>query len=97
MTTTRSLRQLLAAGAVILSLHGIALGSPTAEEFLPCHRLAAEVLQRCLDERPGYANDACWEQARSAQQRCYRDVSRAHVPDKARIEAERKASAKTDL
>lgn len=84
-------QSLAALAATMLCAHGIALASPTVQEFLPCHRLAADVLQRCLDQRPGYHNDECWERAKTAQRQCYRQVSDAHAPDKARVDAEKKA------
>lgn len=85
-------RQRRCALPVLLCLAmGIATASPTPNEYTHCHQLAAQRLQRCLDERPGYANDHCWDGARKAQQQCYADVVAAHVPDRARIEAERRA------
>lgn len=95
--TCKALRTPLAFVFTLLVAHGAALASPTAEEFLPCHKMAADMLQRCLDGRPGYENDACWAEAKTAQQRCYRSVNKAHRPDKARIEAERRAAAPGNL
>ena len=65
--------------------------SPTANEYQQCHRAAAEYLQRCLDERPGYDNAQCWDRAKKLQAKCYADVRASHYPDPRRREAEEAA------
>ncbi|TMS57195.1 hypothetical protein MW7_014675 [Imbroritus primus] len=68
-----------------------AIASPTADEYLPCHRQAARALEMCLDAAPGGFHDDCWKRGRAYQQACYRTVKAAHVPDRKRIDAMRRA------
>lgn len=75
----------------ILNSHlPLAVASPTSNEYLPCHQIAASVLQHCLDEIPGYADDKCWDEAKRVKSACYEKVVESHhVPDKSRVEAEK--------
>lgn len=78
---------------VLWTLHwSSAVASPTSNEYEPCHRTAAALLQACLDENPGSINDTCWTKARSANQSCYTMVNDQHrKPDRKEVEARRKA------
>src|SRR5436190_2215491 len=49
----------------------VAVASPTSNEFLPCHQMASSVLLHCLDEKPGYSADNCWDSARKVNDTCY--------------------------
>ncbi len=67
-----------------------AVASPTSNEYLPCHQMAASALQHCLDEIPGYADDKCWDEAKRVKSACYGKVVESHHgPDRNRIEAEK--------
>ncbi len=79
--------------ALFMSVSALSAASPTANEYLPCHQATAMTLQRCLDQRPGYKNDACWREAQQANTACYQQVKASHAPDPARIEAEKRARA----
>lgn len=84
-------------GCLILPIalwFSLAAASPTANEFTPCHQAASASLFQCLEENPGYTNDACWDTARRRQTACYASVQERHRPDKARIEAKEKAMKK---
>ena len=67
------------------------VASPTSNEFLPCHKGASALLWYCLDERPGYSADNCWDRARKYNDTCYANVRKRHRPDPDRIKAEKKA------
>ena len=73
---------------------GVAVASPTSNEFLPCHQMASSRLLHCLDERPGYGADNCWDSARKVNDTCYADVRKSHRPDADMIEAKKKAMEK---
>lgn len=65
-----------------------AYASPTPDEYRQCHQLAAQSVQRCLDERPGYDSAPCWRSAQDAQAKCYADLRASHRPDPKRRAAE---------
>ena len=85
-----SLLRMAGCAALMLALPA-AIASPTANEYLPCHRQAARVLEMCLDDAPGGLHNACWKQARAHQEACYHEVRAAHVPDRKRTAAMRRA------
>jgi bifunctional DNA-binding transcriptional regulator/antitoxin component of YhaV-PrlF toxin-antitoxin module len=93
MTTGNKLWRAAPLAAILLNASPV-WASPTSDEYRPCHRLAAEVLQRCLDERPGYENAPCWDKAKTAQVSCYADVRANHRPDPKRRAAEEAARQK---
>jgi hypothetical protein len=69
--------------------------SPTSYDFLPCHKLASSMLLYCLDEKPGYVNDDCFDKARLGKDACYLGVSEKYTqPDDNRIKAEKEAIKK---
>ena len=72
----------------------LAAASPTASEFLPCHRLATALPAQCLDATPGSGHEPCWDSARRKHDACYEEVRASHVPDRKRIEAAKKAAEK---
>lgn len=67
------------------------MASPTSDEFVPCHQMASEVLLVCLNDHAGQTGDTCWDAARRNNETCYDRVFARHRPDKARIEAEKRA------
>lgn len=82
---------------LVLALAGqvsLATASPTANEFLPCHRLATALLAQCLDATPGSEHELCWDSARRKHDACYEEVRASHVPDRKRIAAAKKAAEK---
>lgn len=85
-----SLWRLVGGVALVAALPG-AIASPTADEYLPCHRQAARFLEMCLDAAPGGFHDDCWKRGRAHQQACYRAVKAAHAPDRKRTDAMRRA------
>jgi len=75
----------------------VALASPTADEFLPCHQIASSALLKCfkcLDQSHGYNSGKCWDSARALNEACYAKVSESHRPDAARIEAAKQTAGK---
>ena len=73
----------------------LALASPTSDEYLKCHRLAAATLTACLDQAPGQAPKKCWVTSERANRNCYRAVQLDHQPDGARRAAAQKAAQAT--
>ena len=69
----------------------LALASPTSNEYLKCHHMAAATLTACLDQAPGQAPKKCWVTSERANRHCYRAVQLDHQPDRARREAAQKA------
>lgn len=82
------------AGGFLAFYCSVAVASPTPNEFLPCHQMAASVLMKCLDQNPGYADDHCWDAARHQNAACYAKVQASHQPDRERIEAAKEAMEK---
>jgi hypothetical protein len=76
---------------LLSAFYSLAIASPTSNEYLPCHKMAASMLLNCLDERPGYVNDQCWESSRHQTNVCYAEVKKSHRPDPDMIEAKKKA------
>ena len=72
-----SARALLLACCAVLAAWS-AHASPTDNEYQACHRLAAKLLQHCLDEAPGRAQPQCFARARRANEACYADVRERH-------------------
>ncbi|WP_143072502.1 MULTISPECIES: hypothetical protein [unclassified Variovorax] len=69
-----------------------ALASPTSNEYLPCHALAARTLQSCLDASPGAEGTPCWPESRRARDRCYAEVRASHDRHNPRTQAMREAA-----
>jgi hypothetical protein len=58
-----------------LFIAGVVSASPTSDDFKLCHSLSSEVLKGCLDSSAGYLQgNVCWQEAQSANRRCYLDV-----------------------
>ena len=81
-------------GISLFMIPAITLASPTPNEYLPCHRLAAATLQACLDHGHETANQDCWNESRQRNATCYREVKLSHspVPHRERKAAEQKAA-----
>jgi hypothetical protein len=70
-------------GLSLVISHG-AWASPTPEDYRQCHRMAATVMQRCLDEAPGARHgNQCWEMSRQTQKTCYREMRTSLPPQSA--------------
>lgn len=78
-------------GICLFSISAITLASPTANEYLPCHRQAAASLQACLDHSPGAENQGCWRESQQRNASCYREVKLSHAPA---LHREREAAAR---
>lgn len=79
---------------LLSAFYSLAIASPTPNEYSRCHQMAASLLLNCLNERPGYVNEKCWETSRHQTNVCYKEVIKSHRPDPAKIEAENKAIEK---
>lgn len=69
-----------------------ALASPTSNEYLKCHRLAAASLMTCLDQEPGKAPKKCWSASERENRNCYRELRQDHQPNAARRAAAQEAA-----
>ena len=75
----------------------LALASPTSNEYLKCHRMAAAALTACLDQATGNLPKKCWVSSERANRNCYRSVQLDHQPDGARRAAAQKAALASGL
>lgn len=80
-----------------LGCFSLAVASPTPNEYVPCHQQAVQTLSACLEKNPGQNNSHCWNESQHANNVCYAGVRDGHLPDKARINAEKKAAAESAL
>ncbi|SET71421.1 hypothetical protein [Thalassotalea agarivorans] len=62
------------------------LASPTANEFVPCKKLAVKLLEHCLADD----EDHCWQRSKNAHDKCVSDVFKSHR-DPAYLEARKQA------
>jgi len=60
--------------------------SPTANEFVPCKKLAVARLDHCLKED----DNNCWSKSKASYHSCRKNVIKRHTPDLERIMAEKK-------
>ena len=68
--------------------------SPTANEFVPCKKLAVAVLEHCLDSD----EKECWKKSKARFKSCHKNVIESHSRDtkalrKAAEEQKRKEEA----
>lgn len=73
----------------------LALASPTSNEYLKCHSMAAATLSACLDQAPGQAPKKCWVTSERTNRNCYRAIQEDHQPAAARRAAAQKAAQAT--
>ncbi|OUR64620.1 hypothetical protein A9Q79_04775 [Methylophaga sp. 42_25_T18] len=73
------------------------LASPTADEFIPCGKMAVEVLKQCLLENPYYENDVCWQRSKDAYELCSKSVFQDYNSDEIQARRERAEQLKQSL
>ena len=71
--------------------------SPTSDEFIPCGKMAVEVLKQCLPENPYYQNDVCWQRSKDAYELCSESVFQDHDLDERQARRERAEQLKKSL
>jgi hypothetical protein len=63
--------------------------SSTSNDFLPCHKMASSVLLICLDKKPGYVNNNCFNEAKQSKNVCYKEISEKYQIDEKRLSMQR--------
>ena len=70
---------------LILFYEASIFASPTSNEFIPCKKMAAVVLENCLMDD----GEDCWVKSQQHYATCKKSVVEMHIPNAARISAER--------
>ncbi len=95
-TQVRTLHQMIVLGALAFNF-ATAIASPTSNEFVVCHQMAAADLDRCLNENPHSNTNDCWARSRRLHQSCYTRVFQSHRRDKTRIKAQAQFEAEMEV
>jgi len=83
--------------AVLFFVVSNCVASPTADEFIPCGKMAVEVLKQCLPENPYYQNDVCWQRSKDTYELCSESVFQDHDPEERRARKVRAEQLKKSL
>lgn len=90
MHTIKRLFFVLAPFLILFS--GQCHASPTANEFIPCDKIAVVSLEHCLRDK----GNSCWLDSKTRYETCRKEVFKRHRPDVDRLKEKRAIKAEEE-
>ena len=90
MYTIKRLFFMLAPAIILFS--GQTYASPTANEFIPCDKVAVVSLEYCLRDK----GKSCWLDSKGRYESCRKEVLKRHRPDAERRQEKRAIKAEEE-
>lgn len=77
---------------VIVSFGESGNASPTSDDFIPCHKVAVIILDKCLQD----GGSSCWSDSKASYESCRQRVIKSYLPNTSQKRAEQKLREKRE-